>query len=76
MVERETLEVSMPVYDPNSGKLNPRELHAILQMVFADTKKLLEYRLNFEWTWKSWVRRYRVLELCKMGHESGRLILM
>ena len=38
MVERETLEVSMPVYDPNSGKLNPRELYAILHMVFAETE--------------------------------------
>ena len=38
MVERETLEVSMPVYDPNSGKMNPRELYAILHMVVAETE--------------------------------------
>ena len=36
MVERGILEVSIPVYDPNRGKLNPRELYAILHVVFAE----------------------------------------
>ena len=31
MVERRIMEVSLPVYDPNRGKLSPRELYAILQ---------------------------------------------
>ena len=31
MIERRITEVSMPVYDPNRGKLSPRELYAILQ---------------------------------------------
>ena len=38
MIERVILEVSMPVYDPNRGKLNPRELYAILPVVFAETE--------------------------------------
>ena len=38
MVERGIMEVSMPVYDPNRGNLNPRELYAILHVVFAETE--------------------------------------
>ena len=38
MVERGIMEVSMPVYDPNRGKLNPRELYAILHVVIAETE--------------------------------------
>ena len=38
MVKRRIMEVSMPVYDPNRGKLNPRELYAILHVVFAETE--------------------------------------
>ena len=37
LVERGIVEFSMPVYDPNRGKLNPRELYAILHVVFAET---------------------------------------
>ena len=36
MVERGIMMVSMPVYDPNRGKLNPSELCAILHVVFAE----------------------------------------
>ena len=38
MVERGIREVSMPVYDPNMGRLKTRELYAILHVVFADTE--------------------------------------
>ena len=38
MIERGIMEVSMPVYDPNRGKLSPRELYAILHVVFAETE--------------------------------------
>ena len=38
MIERGIVEVSMPVYDPNRGKLRPRELYAILHVVFAETE--------------------------------------
>ena len=56
MVERRIIEVSMPVYGPSRGKLSPRELYAILHVVFAETEImvqeiptqeiLLEYRLS------------------------------
>ena len=38
MTERGITEVSMPVYDPNRGKLSSRELYAILHVVFAETE--------------------------------------
>ena len=38
MIERGITEVSMPVYDPNRGKLSSRELYAILHVVFAETE--------------------------------------
>ena len=38
MIEREIVVVSIPVYDPNRGKLSPRELCAILHVVFAETE--------------------------------------
>ena len=38
MIEKGRMEVSMLVYDPNRGKLNPRELYAILHVVFAETE--------------------------------------
>ena len=38
MIERRITEVSMLVYDPNRGKLSPRELYAILHVVFAETE--------------------------------------
>ena len=38
MVEIGIREVSMPAYDPNRGRLNPRELYAILHVVFAETE--------------------------------------
>ena len=38
MIERGITEVSMPVYDPNRGKLSSRELYAILYVVFAETE--------------------------------------
>ena len=37
MIERRITKVSMPVYDPNRGKLSPREPNAILHVVFAET---------------------------------------
>ena len=38
MIEIGILEVSMPVYDTNRGKLNPGELYTILHVVFAETE--------------------------------------
>ena len=38
LVERGIKQFLIPVYDPNRCRLNPRELYAILHMVFAETK--------------------------------------
>ena len=38
LAERGVKEVSIPVYDPNRGRLNPRELYAILHVIFAKTE--------------------------------------
>ena len=38
MIEIGILEVSMPVYDTNKGKLNPGELYTNLHVVFAETE--------------------------------------
>ena len=46
MVEKGIREVSMPVYDPNRGRLNPGELYAILQVVFAETEIMVHLPKN------------------------------
>ena len=38
LVERGIKKVSMPVYDPNWGRLNHRELYAILHVVYTETE--------------------------------------
>ena len=38
LVKRGIIEVSMPVYDTNRGRLNPRKLYAILHVVIAETE--------------------------------------
>ena len=47
MVERGIMEVSMPVYEPNRGKLNPRELYAILHVVFAEKEVTVHLRKKY-----------------------------
>ena len=47
LVEREIREVSMPVCDPNSGKLNPKELYAILHVVFAETEIMVNLHKKY-----------------------------
>ena len=37
LVEREVKELSLPVYDPNRGRLHPRELYALIRVIFSDT---------------------------------------
>ena len=54
MVERGIMEVSMPVYDPNRGKLSPRELYANLHVVFAETE--MSWVSPELGTWESQVR--------------------
>ena len=47
MIESGILEVSMPLYDPNRGKLNPSKLYAILHMVFAETEITVHLNKNY-----------------------------
>ena len=47
MIEREIVEVSMPVYDPNRGKLSPRELYAILHVVIAETEMMVHLHKKY-----------------------------
>ena len=47
LVERGMRVVSMPVYDPNRGRLNPRELYAILYVVFAETETMVHLNKKF-----------------------------
>ena len=47
MIERGILVVSMPVYDPNRGKLRPRELYAILHVVFAETETMVHLHKKY-----------------------------
>ena len=37
LVEREVKELSLPMYDPNRGRLHPRELYALIHVIFSDT---------------------------------------
>ena len=47
MIERGITEVSMPVYDPNRRKLSPRELHAILHVVFEETEIMVHLHKKY-----------------------------
>ena len=47
MIERGVVEVSMPVYDPNGAKLSPRELYAILHVVFAETEIMVHLHKKY-----------------------------
>ena len=47
MVERGITEVSMPDYDTNSSKLSPRELDAILHVVFAETEIMVHLHKEY-----------------------------
>ena len=46
-IERRITEVSMPVYDPNRGKLSPRELYAILHVVFVETEIMVHLHKKY-----------------------------
>ena len=39
LVEREMKELSLPVYDPNRGRLHPRELYVLIHVILSDTYK-------------------------------------
>ena len=37
----------MPVYDQNRGKLSPREMYAILHVVFAETEIMVHLHKKY-----------------------------
>ena len=37
LLEMNAKELSLPVYDPNRGRLHPRELYAFVHVIFSDT---------------------------------------
>ena len=37
LVERGLTSLSLPVFDPNRGKLHPRELYALVHVIFSET---------------------------------------
>ena len=37
LMEMDAKELSLPVYDPNRGRLHPRELYALVHVIFFDT---------------------------------------
>ena len=37
LVEREVKELSLPLYDPNRGRLHPPELYALIHVIFSET---------------------------------------
>ena len=47
MIERGIVELSMPVYDPNRGKLSPRELYAIQHVVIAETEIMVHLHKKY-----------------------------
>ena len=47
MVKTGIREVSMPVYDPNRGRLNPRELYVIQHVVFAETEIMVHLHKKY-----------------------------
>ena len=47
MVERGIRVVSMPIYDPNRGRLNPIELYTILHVVFSETKLMVHLHKKY-----------------------------
>ena len=78
LVIRKVEEVSMPVYDPNRGKLSPRELYAISHVVFAKTEIRVhlnkKYYLSIAWPSGG----HEVLELgghggLELGIRGGRV---
>ena len=37
LVEREVKALSLPVYDPNRGRLHPWDLYALIHVIFSET---------------------------------------
>ena len=35
-VEREVKQLSLPIYDPNRGRMHPEDLYALIHVIFSD----------------------------------------
>ena len=47
-VEMDVKELSLPVYDPNGGRLHPRELYALVHVIFSDINlQVYLYKKNY-----------------------------
>ena len=47
LVERELKELSLPLSDPNRGRLHPRELSALIHVIFSDTNIQVYMHKNY-----------------------------
>ena len=47
LVEMDVKELSLPVYDPNRGRLHPRELYALVHVIFSDTNIQVYLHKNY-----------------------------
>ena len=47
LVEMDVKELSLPVYDPNRGRLHPRELYALVHVMFSDTNIQVYLNKNY-----------------------------
>ena len=53
LLEMDVKELSLPVYDPNRGRLHPRDLYALVHLIFSDTNIQVnlhkKYYLSIGW---------------------------
>ena len=47
LVEMDVKGLSLPVYDPNRGRLHPRELYALVHVIFSDTNIQVNLHKNY-----------------------------
>ena len=47
LVERKMKELSLPVYDPSRERLHPRELYALIHVIFSDTNIQVYLHKNY-----------------------------
>ena len=49
LVERGVTSLSLPIYDPNRGKLHPRELYALVLVIFSEMDiKVYLYKKDYQ----------------------------
>ena len=48
LVEREVKQLSLPVYDPNRGRMHPEDLYALIHVIFSDAN--IQLYLHKKWS--------------------------